>query len=116
MTPQTSAPGETTFITWSPDGYALFAGYEKGWAMWSVYGKPGAHSFWSNREISRKFPGEGFLEGVKNGCWVGGGQDLLLIKWKGDDKLWAIEMARSAITGCYNSVGQVKYQICQVQG
>ena len=105
--------GKITFIAWSPDGYALFVGYERGWAMWSVYGKAGAHSFWAERGLVKKVPGEGFLEGVRDGCWVGGGQELLLVKSRGDERLWALEMAKSAVTGCYNSVIQTHFNIWQ---
>ncbi|KAF8469105.1 RIC1-domain-containing protein [Kalaharituber pfeilii] len=101
--PPSSMTGKLAFVTWSPDGYALFAGYEKGWALWSVYGKLGAHSFWAERDLIKRNQGEGYLDGVRDGCWIGGGQDLLLIKYKGDGRLWALEMAKSAITGCYNS-------------
>jgi len=102
--PPSSMTGRMSFATWSPDGYALFGGYEKGWAIWSVYGKPGAHSFWAERDLIKRSPGEGYLDGVKDGCWFGGGQDLLLVKYKGDERLWALEMAKSAVTGCYNAV------------
>lgn len=104
--PASSMTGRITLITWSPDGYALFVGYEKGWALWSVYGKPGAHSFWAEQDLVRKNPGEGYLDGVRDGCWVAGGQDLLLANNRGDGRLWALEMAKSAVTGCYNAVSK----------
>lgn len=101
--PASSITGNITFVTWSPDGYAFFVGYERGWALWSVYGKPGAHCFWAERDLIKKDAGEGYLDGLRDGCWPGG-QDLLLVNYKGDRRLWAIEMAKSAITGCYNAV------------
>ena len=72
--------------------------------MWSVYGKPGATSFWADRGLIKKNTGEGYLEGVRDGSWLAGGQELLLVKSTGDEQLWALEMAKSAVTGCYNSV------------
>jgi hypothetical protein len=58
--------GALTFLSYSPDGYCLFAGYERGWATWSVYGKPGACSFIAERDISET-NSEQCLQGVKVG-------------------------------------------------
>ena len=96
-----SSSGRLTCMTYSPDGYCLFAGYENGWATWSVFGKPGATSFGVDRKICKEHE-EGWLEGVKEATWLGGGSEILLIGQQ-DDRIWAIEMARSAITGCYAS-------------
>ena len=93
--------GRLTCLTYSPDGYCLFAGYEKGWAMWSVFGKPGASSFGVDRKISEDHD-EGWLDGVREAAWLGGGSEILMIG-RQDDRLWTIEMARSAVTGCYAS-------------
>ncbi|TGO64583.1 hypothetical protein BOTNAR_0086g00230 [Botryotinia narcissicola] len=93
--------GQLTCLSYSPDGYSLFAGYENGWAMWSVFGKPGANSFGSDRRICEE-NNEGWLVGVKEAVWVGGGTEILLISQR-DNRLWTLEMARSAITGCYAS-------------
>lgn len=93
--------GRLTCLTYSPDGYCLFAGYENGWATWSVFGKPGATSFVADRRISEEHE-EGWLEGVREATWIGGGSEILIIGQE-DDRIWTIEMARSAITGCYSS-------------
>jgi WD40 repeat protein len=93
--------GSLTCLTYSPDGYCLFAGYENGWAMWSVFGKPGATSFGLDRKISEEHE-EGWLEGIKEATWLGGGSEILIIGQK-DDRIWTIEMARSSVTGCYAS-------------
>ena len=93
--------GNLTCLTYSPDGYCLFAGFENGWAMWSVYGKAGASSFGVDRKISQENE-EGWLDGVKEAAWLGGGAEILMIGHK-DDRIWTMEMARSAITGCYAS-------------
>jgi WD40 repeat protein len=97
----TLSTGRLTCLTYSPDGYCLFAGYENGWATWSVFGKPGATSFGADRRISEGHE-EGWLEGVKEATWLGGGSEILIIGQE-DDRIWTIEMARSAITGCYSS-------------
>ncbi|KAF2842294.1 hypothetical protein M501DRAFT_988532 [Patellaria atrata CBS 101060] len=93
--------GKITFLTYSPDGYCLFAGYEKGWTSWSVFGKPGANSFASDRSLS-EHNDDGWLLGVRDGFWVGGGSQLLLLG-KQDNRLWILDMARSAVSGCYSS-------------
>lgn len=99
--PNTSSPGKLHVLTYSPDGYCLFAGYENGWAMWSVYGKPGATSFTIDRAVSET-NGEGWLLGVKDAFWIGGGAELLILS-NNDNRLFVVEMARSAVTGCFSS-------------
>lgn len=101
LQPNTSSPGKLNILTYSPDGYCLFAGYENGWAMWSVYGKPGATSFATDRVISET-NGEGWLLGVKDAFWIGGGAELLILG-NNDNRLFIVEMARSAVTGCFSS-------------
>lgn len=91
--------GALTCLTYSPDGYCLFAGYEKGWAMWSVFGKPGATSFGGDPAISREQE-EAWLEGVLEAVWLGGGLEILLISQQ-DHRIWALEMSRSATTSCF---------------
>jgi len=93
--------GKLTFLSYSPDGYCLFAGYERGWAMWSVYGKPGACSFTSDRNIAESNE-EQWLLGVREGFWIGGGTQLLLMG-QCSNRLWVVDMARSAVTGCFSS-------------
>jgi len=61
-----------TCLTYSPDGYCLFAGYENGWAMWSVFGKPGATSFGVDRNISGGNEDD-WLNGIREAVWIGGG-------------------------------------------
>lgn len=101
LRPNCTSPGKLNILAYSPDGYCLFAGYENGWAMWSVYGKPGATSFTTDRTLS-KATGEGWLLGVEQAFWIGGGAELLLLS-KNDNRLFLVEMARSAVTGCFSS-------------
>ncbi|KAL4879493.1 RIC1-domain-containing protein [Aspergillus karnatakaensis] len=93
--------GGLTFMCYSPDGYCLFAGYEHGWTTWSVFGKPGGNSFSIDRPLA-KSNGEDWLTGVSHGCWIGGGSDIILTA-QDDRRLWILETARSALTGCYSS-------------
>ena len=94
-----STTGSITSLSYSPDGYCLFAGYERGWAIWSVYGKPGGSSFTAERTISDR-NSEGWLTGILEGCWLTGGSAMLLTCPR-DDRLWIMDMAKSAATGCF---------------
>ena len=95
------ASGKLQCLSYSPDGYALFAGFEKGWAIWSVYGKLLASSYSCDRKVVRS-NGESWLEGVKEAFWTGGGCELFLLA-SNDDRLWSVEIARNALTGCFSS-------------
>lgn len=101
LRPNATNPGRLTVLAYSPDGYCLFVGYERGWAMWSVYGKPGATSFSTDR-VQSETNGEGWLLGIKDAFWIGGGAEILLLG-NNDNRLFLLEMARSAVTGCFSS-------------
>jgi RAB6A-GEF complex partner protein 1 len=96
-----SHSGALTTLSYSPDGYCLFAGFEKGWATWSVYGKLVSQSFVADNTIT-PINGEVWLSGVVDAAWMGGASELLVTS-RNHEAVWAIEMARSAVTGCYNS-------------
>ena len=96
-----STTGNITSLSYSPDGYCLFAGYERGWIIWSTYGKPGGSSFTSDRTTS-KINGESWLAGILDVSWLNGGLELL-ITGQDDDRIWILDMARSAVTGCYST-------------
>jgi len=91
--------GKLSTLNYSPDGYCLFAGYDKGWAIWSVYGKLQASSFTSDPKISEA-NGEGWLQGVHEAAWLHAGSNILFTR-QNDDQLWLMEMAKSALTGCF---------------
>jgi RAB6A-GEF complex partner protein 1 len=92
--------GRLTTLNYSPDGYCLFAGYENGWATWSVFGKSACSSFNADQSIT-SINREDWLAGVTGACWVGGACELLLIG-RENETIWSLEMARSAVTGCYS--------------
>ncbi|PNY27106.1 Casein kinase II subunit beta-2 [Tolypocladium capitatum] len=100
MPVSTSVTGSFTNLSYSPDGYCLFAGFEKGWATWSMFGKLGSNSFGADEAISSG-NGEEWLNGVTGASWVGGGSEILLIGPK-HEAVWSLEMAKNAVTGCYN--------------
>lgn len=90
--------GKLTQLAYTPDGYCLFAGYEKGWAMWSVYGKLLSHTFGSDRAAS-SINNESYLQSIRSGFWLGGGCELALLA-AGDDKIWMMDVVRSAASAC----------------
>ena len=96
-----STTGHINSISYSPDGYCLFVGYERGWALWSVYGKPGASSFAADRTVSKSNQ-ESWLSGVCEGSWLNGGLNILLSS-PNDSRLWLLDMAKSAVTGCFSA-------------
>lgn len=93
--------GSVTFMSYSPDGYCLFAGYKHGWTTWSVFGKSGESSFAADRSLANS-NGENWVTGTSHGCWIGGGSEIILTG-QNDRRLWILETARSALTGCYSS-------------
>lgn len=93
--------GTVTSLTYSPDGYCLFAGFEKGWAMWSVYGKLQGSSFAADQSLS-KANDEGWLLGVSKAAWLASGTSVLLTR-NNDHRLWLIEMVKSAVSSCFCS-------------
>ncbi|KZF18847.1 hypothetical protein L228DRAFT_225342 [Xylona heveae TC161] len=96
-----ASSGPMTFLSYSPDGYCLFAGFAKGWMMWSVYGKPAGSSFSSERLLSETNEEE-WLLGVRDGSWINGGFEILLLA-AGQTNLFVLEMARSALTTLFSS-------------
>lgn len=100
MPVSTTSAGAFTTLTYSPDGYCLFAGCERGWSMWSMFGKLGSHSFGAD-EAASSGNGEQWLAGVAAASWIGGGSEVLLVG-PSHEAIWSLEMARSAVAGCYN--------------
>ena len=94
-----STTGPITFMGYSPDGYCLFVGYQHGWVMWSVYGKLGGHSFVSEQTLSQEND-DRWLMGVQDASWAMGGSEIFLIS-PGHDGVWVLEIAKSAVTGCF---------------
>lgn len=96
-----AAMGASTFLTYSPDGYCLFAGFKNGWTTWSVFGKPGGTSFQIDRQQAET-TGEDWLMGVNLGCWIAGGSEIILIPPE-SPRVFVLEFARSALTGYFSS-------------
>ncbi|KAF4413924.1 Casein kinase II subunit beta-2 [Colletotrichum fructicola] len=98
--------GSLTTLSYSPDGYCLFAGFESGWATWSVYGKPGSHSFGTHEAVVES-NGEDWIAGVGDAVWLGSGTDLLITNRR-HEAIWVLEMARSAVVSCYNAANLLR--------
>ena len=92
--------GSFTSLSYSPDGYCLFASFDHGWATWSMFGKAGSSSFASDRNLSRVHEEE-WLRSVSSASWIGGGSEMLLVSRR-HEAIWSMDMAKSAVTGCYN--------------
>lgn len=92
--------GKLTCLSYSPDGYCLFAGYEHGWALWTVYGKSCGNSFSADRSQA-KTNDEKWLCGIKSAFWAGGGCELALLP-ESDNRIWILDVARNATTGCFS--------------
>ena len=93
--------GPITTLNYSPDGYCLFVGFEKGWALWSVYGKLQASSFTADSKTSASHK-EGWLEGIHDASWLIGGSEIIISR-QDDHRLWLLELAKSAVTTCFSS-------------
>lgn len=92
--------GRLLCLRYSPDGYALFAGFSKGWAMFSVYGKLGANSFGANHDAAQ-MPTQQWLLSVRKAFWTVGGTGLVFL---GEPKrrIYAVECVRSSVASCFN--------------
>lgn len=106
MPASSSTTGAITCLNWSPDGYCLFAGFEAGFATWSVFGKEGASSFNLNSSHA-EFNDEKWLLNVATGNWSSGGAELVLT-CKDDNRIWRLEMSRSAAAGCFSCANLVR--------
>ncbi|KAK1688166.1 RIC1-domain-containing protein [Colletotrichum godetiae] len=102
----TTVSGSLTTLSYSPDGYCLFAGYESGWATWSVYGKPGSNSFGAHDAIIEA-NGENWISGIGDAVWLGSGSEIL-ITHRMHEAIWVLEMARSAVVGNYNAANLMR--------
>lgn len=101
-----SSRGAINCLTWSSDGYCLFAGYEHGWSTWSVFGKEGASSFQHNATHAES-NNESWLLGIHRATWISGAGEILLTS-PSQDRIWTLEMSRSAAIGCFSCANLVR--------
>ncbi|BGP45572.1 WD40 repeat protein [Rhodotorula kratochvilovae] len=112
------ATGRVTCLAWTPDGYALVAGYHSGYALWSVYGRLGSWSVAGALDGGGGHGVEGersdafedhFMGGVRALFWAPGGTEMVVLcpppvhpKRKAhDEQLFVIPFAKSAVTAVH---------------
>ncbi|KAJ6258990.1 hypothetical protein Dda_5885 [Drechslerella dactyloides] len=102
--------GKLTFLAWSPDGYALFAGFEAGWALWTTYGKLIGSTYSADNVEKERF-NDAYLDGLLDGAWLPGGVEIALVSGKKmpdetiqrSPNIYIMELARSSVTGLFNA-------------
>ncbi|GAA5895098.1 Ric1p [Sporobolomyces salmoneus] len=110
------SPYRVNSLAYSSDGVALAVGWERGWSVWSVFGRLGSWSTESAmREEGAGYGVEGekgmgfedhFLGGVKQLFWGPGDTELFVLcpppvhpkKKPHDEQLFVIPLAKSAVT------------------
>ncbi|PWN40610.1 RIC1-domain-containing protein [Ceraceosorus guamensis] len=113
--------GPVKSLQWTEDGHALAVAWEKGWAVWSTYGKLMACSLtegWEN--ASRTFT-DHFMRGVQSAFWGPGSCDLFMLHVPSDDptptsrdgQLFALPFAKSAMAG-QHSPDNTRYAFVQL--
>lgn len=74
--------GHVQTLQWTSDGLALAAGWQKGWSVWSAWGKLMGHSFvedLSGRNRRHKEFADKFMDGVRDLFWSPGGTELFVL-------------------------------------
>ncbi|OCF75666.1 hypothetical protein I204_02958 [Kwoniella mangroviensis CBS 8886] len=74
-----SSPGGVTSLAWTGDGYCLAAGYEKGWAAWSMGGRLGGWGIKDEDALDDGDHGQRAM-GVVDLFWVPGNLELFLLR------------------------------------
>ncbi|SCV72828.1 BQ2448_4365 [Microbotryum intermedium] len=107
------ATGHVACLSYTPDGYALAAGWHLGWSIWSVYGRLGSWSVVGSLKTGYGVEGEKsdafedhFMNGVRGMFWTKGGYELVVLcpppvhpkKKAHDEQLFVIPFAKSAVT------------------
>ncbi|KAG5355595.1 Guanine nucleotide exchange factor subunit Rich [Yarrowia sp. C11] len=90
-------PARITCLTWNPEGTCLFAGYENGWSLFSVYGMLLSHSFQGLDTDDEK---EVWLRGIKSAAWSGAGDGLFLVPLLSTPEtpqLYCLDMAKFSL-------------------
>lgn len=93
-------------LTWSPDGFCLFAGFADGWCTWSVFGREGASSYTSSSDQAKSCNDE-WLLGTQTATFISTGAELLLTT-PSDHSIWKLNFSKSAATGCFSCANLVR--------
>ena len=102
----TTAALKVNSLAWSPDGYCLFAGFDSGWATWSVFGKEGASTFTANASHAESHE-ECWLLSIGSVQWLSTGSELLLTS-PNDARIWKLDFSRSAAVGMFSCANLVR--------
>lgn len=71
--------GRVTSLAWTADGHALAVGYERGWAVWSMFGHLMTHSFRSDWHSMTRVYRDTFQFGTQSVFWALGGTELFVL-------------------------------------
>lgn len=97
--------GAVTSLSWTADGYALAVGWEKGFSVWSVFGKVLMTSIKDDWEefVPSTFQDQ-YLRGVQDLFWNLASTELFMLRsdTNPDAQLWTLAFAKSAITGIHH--------------
>ncbi|OLL25884.1 RAB6A-GEF complex partner protein 1 [Neolecta irregularis DAH-3] len=96
-----SLSGKVRKLAWSPDGYALLAGFENGWVISSVYGQQCFSSFHVDKP-AKGWGANGNMEGVTDAFWSIGGYELFMINTNDPRKIWTISMVHCSSSTSIN--------------
>ncbi|WVF67677.1 hypothetical protein IAT40_002436 [Kwoniella sp. CBS 6097] len=72
-----SSPGGITSLAWTGDGYCLAAGYERGWAAWSMGGRLGG---WDVKDDEEHDDRKSKASGVGELFWAPGNLELFVLR------------------------------------
>ncbi|WVQ95249.1 hypothetical protein IAU59_002344 [Kwoniella sp. CBS 9459] len=107
-----SSPGGVTSLAWTGDGYCLAAGYERGWAAWSMGGRLGGWDVVDDdaeddRHLTSKGVGELF--------WAPGNLELFVLRpgHKHGPQIEVISFVKSATTS-QQSPDNTRYAFLQM--
>ncbi|WFD08571.1 WD40 repeat protein [Malassezia vespertilionis] len=90
--------GKVLSLAWTPDGYALFVGFERGLSVWSTFGHLLYHSFREDWDTATRTFRDAFMFGVRSAFWGPGGTELFVVSTsaESDALVYCIPFVKSA--------------------
>ncbi|KAI3617222.1 hypothetical protein CBS9595_003131 [Malassezia furfur] len=74
-----AVPGRVCALAWTPDGHALWVGYEHGWALWSTLGALLVHSFRDDWDTAVRTFRDAFMHGARAAFFGPGGTEMYVL-------------------------------------